>query len=134
MTGLAHLNNCWWIMDNFRIDVTAQGDEALDKVFALAFGSRHAEGYLVTGKGLIFLWSLSENRNGAVHLPFKMDARRAADFARGWLEDAANYGTQPDHDGSNGKGWRVYNEEWGHVDGLWGAIVAVEPIWAMYGK
>src|SRR5690349_24893058 len=43
-----------------------------------------------------------------------------------WLAEA-DYGPQPDHDGDNSKGWRIYNEAWGHVDNLWGAIVAIQP-------
>lgn len=68
-----------------------------------------------------------------VALPFTLDAEGAADFARRWLAEA-DYGSQPDHDGDNGRGWRVYNEGWGHVDGHRSAIVAITPVWAMYGK
>jgi hypothetical protein len=66
-------------------------------------------------------------------LPFTLDAAGAADFAARWLAEA-DYGKQPDHDGDNGRGWRLYNESWGHVDGHFSAIIAVAPNWAMYGK
>lgn len=66
-------------------------------------------------------------------LPFKLDADGASDFARRWLEEA-DYGREPDHDGSNGKGWRIYNEGWGHVDNDHYGVIAVTPVWAMYGK
>lgn len=46
----------------------------------------------------------------------------------------ADYGRQPDHDGDNEKGWRLYNETWGMVGGDHSAFAAVEPAWAMYGK
>lgn len=68
-----------------------------------------------------------------VALPFHLDAKSAADFARRWLAEA-EYGKQPDHDGDNKKGWRLYNEAWGHVDSDHGAIIAVAPSWAAYGK
>jgi len=68
-----------------------------------------------------------------ITLPFKMDADGAADFARRWLEEA-DYGREPDHDGDNGKGWRLYNEAWGHIDEDRYAVIAVAPAWAMYGK
>lgn len=50
-----------------------------------------------------------------------------------WLETVA-YGPQPDHDGSNGKGWRVFNEAWGHVAQERFAFCAIQPVWAMYEK
>ena len=39
-----------------------------------------------------------------------------------------------DHDGSNGPGWRVYCEDWGHVATYSAAICAVKPVWLWYGK
>jgi hypothetical protein len=65
-----------------------------------------------------------------------IDAERAAANVHDWLtlKGGANYGEQPDHDGDNGKGWRVFNESWGHVFGMYQAICAVQPAWAMYGK
>jgi hypothetical protein len=68
-----------------------------------------------------------------VAFPFVMDADGAADFARRWLEQV-EYGKQPDHDGDNEKGWRLYNENWGHIDGDNHAVIAVTPVWATYGK
>lgn len=68
-----------------------------------------------------------------IALPFTLDAVGIADFAARWLAEV-DYGKQPDHDGDNGRGWRVYVEGWGHIDSHWGAIVAVAPRWAMYGK
>jgi hypothetical protein len=50
-----------------------------------------------------------------------------------WL-GTVEYGEQPDHDGDNGKGWRVYNEAWTHVGDRWEAFVAIEPEWIWYGK
>lgn len=67
--------------------------------------------------------------------PFKM--KRVEDllpFVTGWLKET-DYGNEPDHDGSNGKGWRVYNHNWGQVIGCGSySFVAIEPAWAMYGK
>lgn len=71
--------------------------------------------------------------NDQVALPFTLDAAGAADFASRWLAEA-DYGSQPDHDGDNGKGWCIYNEAWGHVDSHYSAIIAIAPSWAMYGK
>lgn len=59
-----------------------------------------------------------------------MDAAGCADFASRWLAEA-EYGAEPDHDGCNTRGWRVYNEK---CDGHYGAIIAVAPAWACHGK
>jgi hypothetical protein len=45
-----------------------------------------------------------------------------------------DYGDQPDHDGSNGKGFHIYNEAWNRIGNCWTADFAVEPSWAWYGK
>lgn len=67
-------------------------------------------------------------------LPGKgIDAEHVWPMIEAWLDDTS-YGTQPDHDGDNDKGWRIYNEAWGHVAGLWQAFAAIEPVWLMYGK
>lgn len=120
-------------MDNFRINIVSEGDEALRKAMELAFRHYKAEGFLVDRDSLIFLWSMNEGHIGSVRLPFKMDSLGATNFALQWLAEV-EYGSEPDHDGDNGRGWRVYNEEWGNVSGLWSAIVGVQPVWAMYGK
>jgi hypothetical protein len=39
-----------------------------------------------------------------------------------------------DHDGHNGKGWRIYLEDWGRVNGDSSAICAIKPVYLWYGK
>jgi hypothetical protein len=125
-------------MDNFHIDITSEGDlsDAMKIAFKGAAGSK-AEAYLIhPDKGLIFFWSAHPNDHPdkrLVPLPFKLDAAGAADFAKRWLAEQ-DYGRQPDHDGHNGKGWRLYNESWGRVGDFTYSFVAVMPEWAMYGK
>lgn len=127
-------------MDNFRISITSIGDETLKHAISLAFtagGRKSATHYAIRSgfdgvpKRLVFLWA--PGGKDSIELPFKLDSEGAADFARRWLAEA-DYGDQPDHDGDNDKGWTLYNDNWGHVDGEWQAIVAVKPSWAMYGK
>jgi hypothetical protein len=65
----------------------------------------------------------------ATKLPFPLTREQAADLIIGWLGQA-NYGPQPDHDGHNGKGWRLHS---GQIDGEWQTLLAVEPVWAEYG-
>ena len=79
---------------------------------------------------LILLWHEEQK---STPLPFPLGLEQAASFISDWLKQAA-FGGQPDHDGSNGKGWRMFTESWGHVAGHHYAIVGVQPAWAMYGK
>lgn len=125
--------------DNFHIDITNSGDltKAMEIAFEGAAGGK-AEAYAIDPKkGLVFLWHKAEPRTVSetivFNLPFKLDATGAADFAKRWLAEQ-DYGQQPDHDGDNGEGWRLYNETWGHVEGYTYGFVAVKPAWIMYGK
>jgi hypothetical protein len=138
-------------MDNFHFCFECQGEKELDDAIALAFmGSNeaYATHYRVTIENdktfhaekrerklsrIVFFsgdYNLTEN---AVAFPFKATPALCADFARRWLAEV-NYGDEPDHDGSNSKGWRVYNEKFGHIDNSWNAVIAVSPVWAMHGK
>lgn len=63
-----------------------------------------------------------------------MDLDETINFVWGWLEKTSPLTSEPDHDGDNGKGFFIFNESWGHVFGEWQAFIAIEPIWAMYGK
>jgi len=127
-------------MDNFHFDLTAESDALLRDAMKIAF-SKHtrATHYMVwPEKGLVFFWTKPDPKDqvGApepVAFPFTMDPIGAADFASRWLAETT-YPKEPDHDGDNGKGWRLYNESWGHIGNYWSAMIAVQPVWAMYGK
>ena len=69
-------------------------------------------------------------------LPYPMGWQAAADLAWGWLtnQPEESYKDYLDHDGSDGKGFKVYNEDWGHVAGSHYAFLGVLPVWAWYGK
>lgn len=75
---------------------------------------------------LILLW---HEEGKAIKLPFSLTLETSADFIDGWLGEVS-YGREPDHDGDNGKGWRLLTDYWGHHYG----IVGIQPTWAMYGK
>ena len=95
-----------------------------------------AVGYVIDPEcGMVFLrYKPDTAPEGYSAFPFPMDADGASDFAARWLA-VAPYPKEPDHDGDNEKGWRFYNEAWGHV-GKYGhcALIAVRPSWQMYGK
>lgn len=127
-------------MDNFAIDITAEGQKILLKAFEIAFSQfSSTRAYRIDGNRLIFVWGAVKDRRdpALVEFPFKMDAPGAADFAGRWLAEQ-DYGEEPDIDGSNHRGYRVFNEE-GRVKLIDGttedfAVVAVEPVWAIYSK
>lgn len=81
-------------------------------------------------KRLVLFWTPDEVMTP---LPAPLGIDDCIPFVTAWL-NGADYGREPDHDGSNRKGWRVYNEEWGHVAGRWQAFAAVEPVWLLIGK
>lgn len=126
-------------MDNFRIDIT--DNRNLTEWLTLCMGQhRRAEGWSAhnddKGQRIIFYWhppfSPSE-QDEYTPLPVPVDASNVSSLVQAWL-DKADYGKQPDHDGSNSRGFRIYNEAWGFVDNKRNAIFAVQPVWAMHGK
>jgi hypothetical protein len=130
-------------MDNFRFDITGNGDIDLAMQVAFSHQSKACWWRTDTVEGynkrriprLVLSWMSSESPGPEWH-PFVTPVgwEEAATVVRGWLT-TADYGPRPDHDGDNGKGWRVYNDAWGHVEPYhYKAFVAVEPRWAMYGK
>ena len=123
-------------MDNHRIDLTREGESRFRTVLSLLLSQHNRkdglfEHYCVDPDvGLVLFWtkcSISQP------LPYPMRIGALVEFAWNWL-DTADYGRKPNFDGSSGKGWRIYNEDWGHVKGEWAAICAIQPVWAMYGK
>lgn len=119
-------------MDNFHIDVICIGRDNLKAALTIVSSQhRQAVGYSVSPeKGLIFYWAEHDKMTA---LPFKLDVEGMTDFATRWLAEQA-YGREPDHDGDNDKGWRVYNEAWGKIGSDWQTFIAVRPAWACYGK
>lgn len=149
-------------MDNRVIDVVSEGEEGIKMAMRLIWPSalggeathyilgrfsartryygekggnpiHHVTSLEKSEKGshtLILLWH--EERE-SIQLPFPLDLDGATQFVSQWLK-SADYGREPDHDGDNGKGWRIFTEDWGHVAGHHYAIVGVQPAWAMYGK
>ncbi len=117
-------------MDNFRVDVTSEGLSQFTLAMELIF--RHeCVGYRIDKNVIHLYWADSDK---AIKLPYKYNVQQTINFVWGWLEVNPPTGKQPDHDGDNGKGFRLFNESWGHADGTWQAFASIEPIWAMYGK
>ncbi len=149
-------------MDNRTIDVTSQGQEGLAGALRLIWPNtpsgkashykmlplRYEVEYFQNDAGvtthhfehikqdsggvptLLLLWSAERD---AIALPYPLDLEGATAFVAGWL-DQVEYGREPDQDGSNEKGWRVFTGAWGHVAGHRDGICAIQPAWAMYGN
>lgn len=121
-------------MDNLSVDVIAMGADALRNVLDILMGgSRRVVGYRVCGSKLVLYWTKPSNCKDFQAGLFPLNLEQAVAMILGWLE-SVDYGREPDHEGDNSKGWRVYNEAWGHVDNQWEAFAAVEPVWAIHGK
>lgn len=127
--------------DNRVISITGRTDSELAHALALFIDQDptrrepHVKAYRVSPThGMILYWSAPENPVAPMQrLPFRASFELLVMWCRDWLA-AAKYPEQPDIDGSIDKGWRVFNEEWTHVDDQWGALCAIQPVWAMYGK
>lgn len=123
-------------MDNFKIDVVWEGTDRFRALLSMVLSKHKSkngkfEHYCIDEKhGLVLFWTDSK---WAEKLPYPMDHDALVSFATNWLKNA-DYGRQPDHDGDNGKGWRIYTGDWGHVNSDWATICAIQPVWAMYGK
>lgn len=124
-------------MDNFSFDITA--NDNLQGWLDCCMGHRKAVGWSVhydNGKEesrLIFYWVSPPHVDKYQSLPSPADTVQVCTIAESWL-DVVNRSKPPNHDGSNGKGFRLYNEAWGHVDGHSQGLLAITPAWAMYGK
>lgn len=95
--------------------------------------------YSIVDDELALFWYKSEGNPQS--LPYVMDAEGLCDFAWNWLKTAPR-GEQPDHDGHNEKGWKIYNNPEGYNGDpnnkkVWNrhhCIVVVKADWCMYGK
>lgn len=114
--------------DNFHFDMTG-----VPLKLALEVATQDHKkvvGWSVDDNCLVLYWY---EDSSATPLPAPLEGDAIVEFVRSWLR-VADYGPEPDHDGDNDKGARVYNEAWGKVSSNWHAFVAIQPVWNMYGK
>lgn len=99
-------------------------------------GHRHAVGWRVDpGRNrMVLFWSAKGfGAPGVQQFPTPLGPEAVEPLVRAWLE-SVDYGREPDHDGSNRKGWRVFNERWGYVNDWSNAFVGIEPVWLEFHK
>ena len=128
-------------MDNRIFNVNGSGDSMLLKTLQLVFEQCDSTCKAWTfskNHGLILLWYKEQDVNT---FPTPLNAEQCLPFVVAWLNDdeaktvkLTGWDEHADHDGSNGVGWRVYCEDWGHVDNISSAICAIKPVVLWYGK
>jgi hypothetical protein len=116
--------------DNFHFDLTGVPLDLSLKV-ATSNGQKVEAWRVDEEKNLLVLYWTPTKTSNPLPAPLEEDALEG--FIRSWLT-LREYGEKPDIDGSARKGWRVFNEAWGHVGGEWEAFMAVEPTWMLYAK
>lgn len=135
-------------MDNRIFNVNGRGKEMLLATLSLASvqeGLKFKGWYFNPKAGLVLTWCTpnTNSRNVSSFLCGKdgLDAEGIVDSVWDWLQsDQAK--TVPlgeweyncNHDGHNTMGWRVYCEDWGHVDNDAYTICAVKPCYMWHGK
>lgn len=122
---------------NFRFDVSSDTRKHFDMAMELAFANcagGKAERYKIDSeKGLILSWGGAES--GYEKLVYKMDLEATKEFVWNWVR-SADYVDKScwDSEVDRKKGFRVYNEAWGHIGSDHYAFVAIKPTFMLYGK
>jgi hypothetical protein len=122
--------------------INGKSKERLIKALSLAPG----------GPAIGYALDIREDDNERVHrmvlfqyphdkmtkFPGKATPDFLAVFIEMWMKDLEanrNLPGSPDIDGSTRQGWKIYTEDWGHIEPYGHpAYLAIEPHWIMYGK
>lgn len=127
-----------WDSDNAIFNVNGEGLEKLIKAIDLAFNGNKIVGWKFKQEfGICLYYYDSEKIN---KFPVPATAKQCGEFVFEWLQsdDAKKVPCKGkdadcDHDGHNSKGWRVYTEDWGHIDNDWN-VIAIKPCFLWHGK
>ena len=132
-------------MDNIVFNVNGRSEEMLLKAIELAFLQRDyktCRGWRISKKGFILSWCLPDGQ-GFTPFPGNVEftAEEVFPMVTKWLKtvnleevEMEGWDRDCDHDGHNSRGWRVYAEDWGHVDKSWAGICAIKPAFMWHGK
>ncbi len=119
-------------MDNTLINIQSEGRKNFERAMQIAASRWNTTvGFRIYENKMVLYWTKSDK---TILLPYEMNIEKITEFAWGWLEATKPTAKEPDHDGDNDKGFHLFTESWGQVFGEYQAYVAIEPIWAMYGK
>lgn len=119
-------------MDNRHFSITSVDKTDFTLAMQLAMSdNKSVIGYNIHKNTLILYWTDSSKM---IKLPYKMDVSETINFVWGWFDKNEPTGNESDTDGHSRKGFHIFNESWGHINDEWQAFVAIEPIWAVFGK
>lgn len=135
-------------MDNKLFDVNGRTPEQLENTLKLLLDNEYGETRKVEGwlfdkeKGFVLYWH-TEKRGHKFPVPIGYKA--LAQIVYEWLQSEeagtvtlGEWEDDCDHDGSNELGFRVYLDEWGHIN-INGSLDhytlgAIKPVYCWYGK
>lgn len=120
--------------DNYRFDVAGA---PLALALSLAFTDQtKVVGWRVQEREneppRLILYRYADKAMTPVPAPLTGDAVVA--FVQQWLDATEWEPKHPWNEVTTKKGNRVYNEQWGHIDGSHSAFVAIEPYQLWFGK
>lgn len=135
-------------MDNVQFNVRGKEESDLLPALQLGFrvsGQRAAVGYkIIRNKGLVLYWTEDDDVEKFI---VPMTPEKLLPTVQAFLEDfydCNTYGIElsedewdddPDDDDIYGyHGWRVYTEQWGHIDRSWKAFLAITPSYCWSSK
>lgn len=133
-------------MDNRIFNINGDGDDLLRSTLYFAFtqaGFATAKGWRISPeKGLILFWYVDEKDKGVTRFPSPVCSDTVMHLVKDYLNNKDTWkntkfeGFEIDasHDGHNTRGWRVYCEEWGHIEGVHYAFLAIKPMYLWHGK
>lgn len=126
-------------MDNRVFNINGESKAQLLQTIILALDGAEVDYYKITKKGFVIYWSNTDTKD-VIKLPVSHTADMISEVIFKWLLDSepenfdiSEWDSNANHDGHNGRGWRVYTEDWGQL-GEWQTKVAVLPVWLWYGK
>lgn len=91
--------------------------------------------------GLILYSSDPSTPDGYVKFPNRLTVKEVMPIVNGFLDneeltnDLSDWDVNPkDSDVDCNAEWRIYCEDWGHIDHGWSGFVAIKKVWLWYGK
>lgn len=132
--------------DNNKIDVRLDIDHLpamLVVALSTAPGNLATHYFIHKDFGLVLLWNEDSVSLSDAVVVKPLPPMSVDDFVMGWIKQTKpeDFSTQDgwdkkydDSDVSNRKGFRMYNEDWGHVAGSFYGIVAIKPVYMWSGK